>query len=179
MQSRPQPSGKWLALRRPLQFMAIFGCAVSLAVSGRLSLRLAAPATIYGAFVPVTEIVGLALVWPWKRPPFRFAEAIDSFCASHTAWLLWLCGFATAWGFFPPDGVFLTTRHPLIWYGSAIAAALWSALADWRFFRSMPERTPLRATLLLGAQRAVSWTLALAWFAGPAAWQVAAHRLGI
>jgi hypothetical protein len=35
-----------LTLRRPLLFAFIFGCAVSLFTSGRLTLRLAGPATL-------------------------------------------------------------------------------------------------------------------------------------
>ena len=68
--SMEQPAhhpGAWLAIRRPLLVAAVFGCCISLMTSGRLSLRLAAPATLYWSFVPLLEIAGLAVVWPWKR----------------------------------------------------------------------------------------------------------------
>ena len=73
---------------------AVFGCAVSLMTSGRLSLRLAAPATLYWSFLPLLEIAGLAAVWPWKRSPISFARAIDLFFVSNTPWSLWFTAFA-------------------------------------------------------------------------------------
>jgi hypothetical protein len=91
----PAPhSSAWLAIRRPLLVAFVFGCAISLMTSGRLSLRLVAPATLYSSFVPLLEIAGLAVVWPWRQSPLSFARAIDLFFVSHTPWSLWLCAFA-------------------------------------------------------------------------------------
>src|ERR1035441_1306513 len=127
MAQQPPHSGVWLAIRRPLLVAAVFGCAVSLMTSGRLSLRLAAPATLYWTFVPLLEIAGLAAVWPWKRSPVSFARGIDLFFVSNTPWSLWLCGFAGIWAFFPPALVIAWTENPWPWYAPALAVGLWSA----------------------------------------------------
>jgi len=55
MAQPPPHSGAWLAIRRPLLVALVFGCAVSLITSGRLSLRLVAPATLYWSFVLLLE----------------------------------------------------------------------------------------------------------------------------
>src|ERR1035438_2111170 len=145
MAQQPPHSNAWLAIRRPLLVAAVFGCAVSLMTSGRLSLRLAAPATLYWSFVLLLEIAGLAAVWPWKRSPLSFARAIDLFFVSNTPWSLWFTAFAAAWGFFPPARVFAWTGNPWPWYASALAVGLWSACLDFRFFRAIPGRTPALA----------------------------------
>jgi hypothetical protein len=176
MAQRPPHSGAWLAIRRPLLVAAVFGCAVSLMTSGRVSLRLAAPATLYWSFVPLLELTGLAAVWPWKRSQVSFARAIDLFFVSHTPWSLWLCAFAAVWAFFPPARVFAWTASPWSWYGPALAVALWSACLDFRFFRSVSGRTPTIACRDLAVQRVIAWTGGVAWFMGSAAWQVVTSR---
>ena len=172
-------SSAWLALRRPLLVAFVFGCAVALMTSGRLSLRLVAPATLYWSFVPLLEIAGLAAVWPWKRSPVSFARAIDLFFVSNTAWSLWLCAFAAVWAFFPPARVFAWAGNSRPWYALGLAVALWSACLDFRFFRDIPGRTPARACRDLAVQRFIAWTGGVVWFMGPAAWQVAAARFGL
>ena len=157
----------------------VLGCAVSLMTSGRLSLRLAAPATIYWSFIPVLQISGLAAVWPWKRPRISFSHAIHRFFRSHTPWSLWLCAFAAVWAFFPPARVFAWTENKWPWYGSALAVALWSARLDYRFFRRVSGRKPAGAFRDLAVQRGIAWIGGAVWFMAPAAWQVVAVRFGL
>jgi len=179
MAQPPSHPDAWLAIRRPLLVAVVLGCAVSLMTSGRLSLRLAAPATLYWTFVPLLEIAGLAAVWPWKRSPVSFARAIDLFFVSNTPWSLWFTAFAALWALFPPARVFAWTGNPWPWYASALAVGLWCARLDFRFFRSVPGRTPARACRDLAVQRFIAWTGGVAWFMGPAAWQVVASRVGL
>jgi hypothetical protein len=176
MEQQPSHPDAWLAIRRPLLVAFVFGCAVSLMTSGRLSLRLVAPATLYWTFVPLLEIAGLAAVWPWKRSPVSFARAIDLFFVGNTPWSLWLCAFAAAWAFFPPARVYAWTGNFWPWYAPALAVALWSACLDFRFFRDIPGRTPARACRDLALQRFIAWTGGIVWFMGPPAWQVFASR---
>jgi len=175
----PSHAGAWLAIRRPLLVAVVFGCAVSLMTSGRLSLRLATPATLYWSFVPLLEIAGLAAVWPWKRSPVSFARVIDLFFVSNFAWSLWFTAFAALWAFFPPARVFAWTASPWPCYASAMAVGLWCAWLDFRFFRTVPGRTPVLACRDLAVQRFIAWTAGVIWFMGSAAWQVVASRVGL
>jgi hypothetical protein len=165
----------WLACRRPLLVGFVFGCAVSLMTAGRLTIRLAAPATIYWSFVPLVEIAGMAAVWRGKSPAVSWAHAIDLFFRGHLPWCLWVTGFAAEWAFLPPALVYHVGRWPWPWYGLALATAVWSGYLDYRFFRVSWDR-PVRALLV---QRAISWTLGIAWFMAPSVWSVAAPRLGL
>jgi hypothetical protein len=169
----------WTAARRPLLVAGIFGCAASLMASGRLSLRLAAPATVYWSFVPLVEIASFAAVWRRKREAMRFSRAIDLFFWGHGPWLFWLAGFAALWAFVPAARVYRWTFAGWAWYGSALAVAAWSASLDYRFFRSVLRRSAGGALGSLLAQRAIAWVAGLAWFVGSAAWQVTATRLGL
>ena len=179
MAQQPPHSNAWLAIRRPLLVAVVFGCAVSLMTSGRLSFRLAAPATLYWTFVPLFEIAGLAAVWPWKRSKISFARAIDLFFGNNIPWLLWFTAFAAAWAFLPPARMFAWSGNPRPWYASALAVGLWCAWLDFRFFREIPGRTPARACRDLAVERFIAWTGGVAWFMGPAAWQVVASRFGL
>src|ERR1017187_10115962 len=130
MAQQPPHSNAWLAIRRPLLVAAVFGCAVSLMTSGRLSLRLAAPATLYWSFVPLLEIAGLGAVWPWKRSPISFARAIDLFFVSNTPWSLWFTAFAGLSPLFSPVRVFARPGNPGPVFAAAMAVGLGFAPLD-------------------------------------------------
>jgi hypothetical protein len=147
--------------------------------SGRLSLRLAAPAALYWSFVPLLQIAALAVVWPWKGSKVSFARAIDCFFASQDPWSLWLCAFAAIWALIPPVRVFSWTQNPWFWYAPAMAVGLWTAWLDYGFFRSISQRSFLRACCDLAMERAIVWTAGIACFMGSAAWQVVASRFGL
>jgi hypothetical protein len=147
--------------------------------SGRVSPRLAVPATVYWSFVPLVETAGLAAVWRRQREAIRFARAIDLFFQGHAPWLLWLAAFAAIWAFFPTVLVLGWTYAKWAWYGSALAVAAWSAVIDYRFFRGVLGRGAGSALGNLLLQRVVSWGAGLAWFLGRSAWQVTAARLGL
>lgn len=146
--------------------------------SGRLSLRLTVPATLYWSFVPLVEIAGLAVVWRRKREPIPFSLAIDLFFRSNAPYLLWVIGFAAIWAFVPTVRVnrWFATTGP--WLHSAYVAAFCSACLDLRFFRSVLGRGWAGAVASLLTQRAVTWGLGLAWFVGMGGWQVVSTRFG-
>src|SRR5437763_17006530 len=74
-------SGNWFA--RPLLVLLVFGCAVSLMTSGRLTLRLALPAMVYASFVPLLEMASLGAVCRGRLP---FRRAVDLFFVGHAPW---------------------------------------------------------------------------------------------
>ena len=167
----------WTALRRPLLVAFVLGCAVSLMTSGRLTLRLVAPATLYWTFIPLCEIGSLAVVARGRKMPF--ARLIDTYFESHTAWLLWVVGFAAVWVFVPPGTAYHWFDDNRLRYGSAALVFAWSAWLDFRFFRRILDRTPGRAARDLTIQRLLAWAVGFAIFVTPAGWQVVSSALGL
>jgi len=147
--------------------------------AGRISLRLAAPASVDWSFVPLLQIAGLAAVWPWKRAKVPFAEALDTFFSSQAIWSLWLCGFAALWGFFPTTRVYSWTTNPWYWYGPVMAVGAAAAWFDYRFFRVVAGRGALAAVRDLAIERGIAWGFGLAWLLWPSGWQVVATRFGL
>jgi len=122
---QPAGSGIWLVLRRPLLFIWIFGCAVSLLTSGRLTARLVVPGAMYWSFVPLLEIAALAAVCRRQRRKISLALAVDLFFTGFGPWLLWLAGFAAIWSCLDPIQAFAWTNT--VWIrGSAVAVLAWS-----------------------------------------------------
>ena len=160
----------WIALRRPLLLAFAFGCAVSLMASGRLTLRLVIPATIYWSFIPLCEIASLAVVARRRKAPF--GEMIDTFFTGQTVWLLLLAAYTAtvAWG-----GPGSYSR----WLPAAFGALAWSAYVDFGFFRRVLGRSRVEAARDLLIQRLLCWIPVIAIFTGPPGWQVAASALGL
>ncbi len=172
---------KWRALRRPFLFALVLGCMVSFAASGRLTLRLVIPATIYAALVVLIEILALAVVRPKGLPETSspsFPRALDLFFAGFGPWLLWLIAFAAVWALASPVNAFRWTgpRRDLYLVGGI---ALWSCYIDFCFFRQVFQATRGRAARDLLAQRAISWTLAIIIFGAGPLWSEIVRILGI
>lgn len=165
----------WIAARRPLAVAFGIGCAVSLAASGRVTARLALPATLYWSFVPLLEIAGLAVVLRGRL----CADLIDEFFAGHGPWLLWLAAFAALWSFVPAPVAFGHSGYPQFWYVMGALAAAWSAWIDFAFFQRAGKRSRAEAARDVLLQRLVCWPLGMAIFVAPAGWQVTASRLGL
>jgi hypothetical protein len=167
----------WIALRRPLLVAFVLGCAVSLMTSGRLTLRLALPATVYWTFVPVCQIATLSVVARRRKMPF--AHLIDSYFQSHTAWLVWVMTFAAIWAFLPAPTVYSWMFRKSLLYASAGLVFAWSAYVDFGFFRRVLGRPPVHAARDLAIQRLFCWAMGLAIFVAPGGWQVVASAMGL
>ena len=142
-----------------------FGSTVSLQASGRLSARLVADGIVSFAFIPIFEILSLAVVY--RRGPRRvpFAQAVDLFFVGNTPWLLWLLAFAAVRSLLTP---LQATAFPDWWVLtlllSLIPTASWSAYIDLQFFRTVLPRQEGSAARDLILQRAISWTCILGWY---------------
>lgn len=167
--------GWWLMLRRPLLVACVLGCAMSLMTSGRVTLRLAVPATIYWSFVPLFEIAALAAVGTIKRG--GFSRTVDLFFMSHAPWSLGLVGYAAMWAFVPAVHIFTWTTS--VWYLPGLAVAAWSGYIDFCFYRSVIGSSLFQAIRGLLLQRLICWTGVAAVFLASAGWQVVAARLGL
>lgn len=152
------PAGGWRWLARPLFTACLLGCVVSLLTAGSLTLALVLPASITWSWVPLLQILSLAAIWQAARRPIPFTRAIDLFCAGNAPWWFWLIVFAACWRLLPAT----------IWVATAVPVALWSARADYRFFRDVLRSTsPLRHLLL---ERALAWPAAVLLFGGASLW---------
>jgi len=156
--------GMTLLLRRPLLFAMFFGFAVSALASGTFTLRLILDGAISFAFVPVIHIGALAIVCrltPCDR--VSFARAVDLFFTGNGAWLLWTIVVTAIGAVIPPRqmGPWLL---PLL--AGFLLPLVWSLWIDFRFFRSVMNRSVGGALRDLALQRAIAWIAATIYFAG-------------
>lgn len=173
-------AGAWRLLRRPLLLALFFDCLVSIQASGRISARLVADGIVSFAFVPIFEVLSLAVVY--RRGPRRvpFAQTVDLFCAGNTPWLLWMLAFAAVRSLQTP---LQATAFPDWWALTLLLSvsptAAWSAYIDLQFFRTVLPREDGRAARDLILQRAISWTCIIGWYVGHELWQYIALWIGI
>ena len=160
----PVEDTRWVFWRRPLFVLLILCCAMSLMTATRLSLHLVASTAIYWSFLPMVEILGLAIA---ERGRLK-ASMIDRFFMGHGPSLLYVTAF-TAYVSVPSRMLF-TPSSLNLWVLIAAAGLLWSCWIDYRFFQSLRK---------LAIQRAASWTLFSVIFMGSWLWNEIAWRLGL
>ena len=154
--------------RRPLLFLLFLGCVVSLAASGRFTVRLIVDGAISFAFVPACCLAGLAVVWRLgPRPTMPFARAADAFFAGFTPWLVWMIAAGGVFGLVLPRA-FSPWFFPVLIAGAV--PLVWSLRIDWRFFRTALGRSPRQALRDLVVHRAIEWVGVVAYFLGIAIW---------
>jgi hypothetical protein len=165
---RTGPGGRWMAARQPLLLAAIIGCVVSLAASGRVSVRLVADGAVSFAFVPLVETAAFAVVYRRGGRALPFAAALDRFFLTNAPWLVVMTALAALCVADTPQQIGPWIQPPRVWIAVAVAAGglAWSAVLDVAFFRAVLGRT--RASALADALvfRAIAWPLALVYFIG-------------
>jgi hypothetical protein len=175
-----QTAGAWRLLRRPLLLAMFFGCTVSLQASGRLSARLVADGIVSFAFIPIFEILSLAVVYRRGQRRVLFAQAVDLFFVANTPWLLWLLAFAAVRSLQTP---LQATALPDWWVRtlllSVVPTASWSAYIDLQFFRTVLPRQEGSAARDLILQRTISWTCILGWYLGHELWEYVAVWINV
>ncbi len=158
--------GRWWS--GPLQHAFFLGCAVSMLASGRLSARLIVDGAISFAFVPLLQILALAVVLRiGPRPARSWRDAMCRFARGNRPWLLWLVAVTLVAALVPPRQVGPWVLPLII---SAIVPIAWSAILDFRFFRETGLRSARGALRDVVIQRAVAWTGAGLYFLGIAVW---------
>jgi len=166
-------------LRRPLLSLVVIACSVSLMTSGRLTLRIVAPAMVYWSFIPLLEIASLAIVCRGRASELSFAGKVERFFRNDWPPLLWLLLFAAIWAFLPTRAVIPWWSQRWLEFLTAGVALAWSARLDYAFFRHDLKRTPRDALVQLLSQRLLSWIPAILIFVAPGAWQLLASELGL
>ncbi|HEV3140744.1 MAG TPA: hypothetical protein VGY57_09525 [Vicinamibacterales bacterium] len=160
--------GMWTLVRRPLLWLLVGGCFVSIEASGRFSLRLIVDGVVSFAFVPIAGVVSLACVRQ-RDTRISFARAVDLFFTSNAPWFLWILAVAALRAIESPLQA-VSTPVWAFWTLMALlaGAAAWAAYIDLQFFRAaLAPRRPVRALI---AQRVIGWTAAVGYFLGIAIW---------
>jgi hypothetical protein len=172
----------WIGLRRPLCCACLLGCALSLVVSNRLTLRLIAGGAVAWSFIPLFEVASFAAVRQRRRRAASFSRDVDLFFTGHGPWAVGLIGVAAVASFLTPLQVYAwagTTTSLISLAGVGGAIAIWSAYIDFCFYRAVFESTPPAAVRQLLLQRAIGWTVALTYYFGYAAWPLVADWVGL
>jgi hypothetical protein len=166
-------NGAWVLLRRPMLLLVFIGATVSLQASGRLSARLLLDGMVAFAFVPVFELISVAIVHRLNRGRMPISSAVDLFFLTNAPWLLWIVAFdilRAALTSAEAGGVIFAWHMavPL----SALLVAVWTTWIDRAYFREVLG--PARADRALVIQRAISWICIGGYFVGHEVWELLA-----
>jgi hypothetical protein len=146
------------------RLLVFVGCLVSVLASGRFTIRLFTDGLISFAFVPITQLMALAVAWRvGSRPSLPFRTAVDEFFGGFWPWLAWITILSAVFGMVAPRASAPLVR-PAVYL--TVLPLVWSLRVDFQFFRDVKARAPRAALLDLLVQRAISWGLALTYFFG-------------
>ena len=151
-----------ILLRKPLLFLLVLATGASLAGGGRLSLRLLLDTSVVLAIVPVIQVVAFAIAYWTGRRRLGFARAVDGFFAGNGPWFAAIAVAATFGAFASPIAAAQWfTRIGAVAFLIAIALSLW---LDFAYFRDVLGRTRQRAAIDVVLQRAIAWSVTVAYF---------------
>jgi hypothetical protein len=169
-------SALWVVVRRPLTFLFVCGCVVSMWTSGRLTVRLIADGMVSFAFLPAFQLLAFAIVYRRARRPLPFGSAAHRFFGGNGPWLWWLLAFAALRCLLTPLQAGAPPQLLLDFVKATIAVVLaWSAYVDYRFFRDVLLAPDGARDLIL--QRAIGLAGGAVYFFGIAVWPVIVGRI--
>jgi hypothetical protein len=172
----------WTAIRRPLLCAFVLGSTISLAVSGRFSLRLITGSALAWSFVPIFQVLSFAIVRRRARKSGSLGRDVDLFLTGQAPWLLWTLGFGFAAASVAPLEAYswsATLAGQTKIAATAVPIAAWSGYIDFSFYRVVFGRGRTAAVTDLLLQRAIAWTAALTYFFIYPAWPILAGMLGL
>jgi hypothetical protein len=146
--------------------LLVVGCFVSVAASGRFTVRLIVDGVLSFAFIPIFQILAFVLVSAMCRKHGRFADSAGSFLTGMLPWLVWEIGVMAVMCFMQPNELAQWTGPDRLWILilSAVPFALWAAFLDFYFFREVLQRSSRQAMRDLVVQRAIAWTVGIVYF---------------
>ncbi len=149
------------------RLLVFVGCLVSVLASGRFTFRLFADGLVSFAFLPITQVVALAVAWRiGSRPALPFRTVLDAFSRGFWPWLTWIAILSAVFGMVAPRASAVLVR-PAIYL--TLLPLVWSLRVDFEFFRDVKGRASRAALFDLVIQRTVGWGVALTYFLGIAA----------
>src|SRR5262245_22828218 len=102
----------WTIARGALLLACLMGVTVSIAASGRVSVRLVVDGALSFAFVPIIELLAFGFVYRRGTRAVPFAQAVDRFVAGNAPWLLVLAAIAAIATIDTPQQTMLWTTFP-------------------------------------------------------------------
>jgi hypothetical protein len=163
--------------RQLFLLLLLLGSFVSLAASGRLTPRLIVDGAISFWFMPAAEVAAFALVLTRRRRTSAFAVALGDFLGGNAPWLWWLVAMGTLFSVIPPRAIGIWLMRAT--EASALVPFVWSWTIDVRFFQEcahQPRQAAVRSAL---GQRAIAWSLGIAYFFGIAIWGLTRSALAL
>jgi hypothetical protein len=151
-------------LRRPLRLALLLGSMLSLAVSGRLTLRLVIGGVVSLGWVPLLQAGSAAVaIAALGRRRLPLLQAIDLYFVGYGPWSLWALAIGGAAAVASPLGAasWMGALWPL---ATVLIVILWSAVLDFAFFRDGLEMSGGRAAAALALQRVLFWGIAGAYY---------------
>ncbi len=123
------------ALRRPLTMLLIIGGFVSLTSAGRLVWYHVSFAMTAWSFVPVLQILFVALSMRIFEAKVPLGRAIDLFYAGYAPWLFFMLALAAVCAFAPqPWHTFERLLDGGVLFGAFVVVGCWSILLTFAFF---------------------------------------------
>jgi len=170
----------WIAARRPLLQLFVIGCAVSLTVSGQLTLRLVAGGMMAWMAIPAFEAIGFAIVRRRGTARGDFASDLDRFYANARPMLCWivLLGGLVSW--LTPAQADVWSNIEVVQFAVLAVTAIVAARTvqrDAAFLRDAFGQSARVARRDAIALRAAVWSVTLAYVFGFAAWPIVADWL--
>jgi len=160
-------------MRHLLFLTFLLGCAVSLIVSGRLTVRLILGGAAAWVIIPPLEVAAFAIVRRRGRRRGSFARDLDRFAAGDWPWAVWLIAVSGVTSFLTPMQANAWFSTWTVWIAidvTASAAALCTASIDVGFFQDVFARTRADAIRDVLVQRAISWSALAVYVAGFPGW---------
>ena len=135
--------------------------------AGVLTLRIAASATLYWAFVPLTEALSLLIVTRRLRRGSA-SQTIDTFFTGHGPSTLLLLALVGALSLLPGESWWSLLTRPAGAVGAFVLVTIWAAYVDYCFFRQLLRAARGQAIRSVLLQRVLTWTVVFIVFAVPA-----------
>lgn len=175
--STADPARPWTMWRRPLAVAGLLGCLISIVASGVLTVRLIVPVALVWSYVPLVQMLALAVVtWP-RRRAVPFARAIDLFFRGYGPWALFGIGLVASIAFPPLTFGWGRVR---VWLAVIAIVLVWSAWLDFWFFRAVYRVRSAVAIRDVVWVRLISWTLIFWIFAVPTSTPLGViHEIGL
>lgn len=151
-----------ILLRKPLLFLLVLATGASLTGGGRLSLRLLLDTSVVLALIPVIQLVAFGVVYWTGRKRLGLAWAVDGFFSGSWPWFAAVTVVAAFGAFASP--IAAAQWFSRIGIVAFLAAIVLSVRLDFAYFRDGLGRTRRRAAIDVVVQRAMAWSLTVAYF---------------
>jgi len=152
--------GSWRAVRRPALVALLLGTGSAFSATGHVTIGLLVSGFVCWSFVPLLQIATAGAIMRSSSRTLPFGRRIDLWFMGHMPWSLWIFAATLAMG---------TARKGWRVEGPIIVSALipiaWTSAIAASFCRVVLGDAPHVARARTALHQAVTWTIALIYFA--------------